>query len=56
MVIMWHDVGVSYCGDNDFEYISLSNQHLYTWNLHIVLCQLYLNKAGVGAGEGCRGL
>ena len=28
------------------QYISVSNQHVYTLNLHKVICQLYFNKAG----------
>ena len=30
------------------QYMSVSNQHMYTLNLHNVIYQLYLNKAGGG--------
>lgn len=29
-------------------YVSVSNPHVFTLNLHNVICQLYLNKAGGG--------
>lgn len=27
------------------QYINVSNKHMYTLNLHAIICKLYLNKA-----------
>ena len=45
---MWHDGGIRKCygGDHFTLYKFYQVNVSYTLNLHDVICQLYLNKAG----------